>query len=154
MPRVDHSAPRPPRRRSPDPVRSGGLKITGAYGLLLEQERVYGGKPDPRWAYSEGCKRGDPYPASARGPALLLPQLESGDPVDVSWYRLSCLLRATGEIGEVLTPQRPAGRIERFFWDAWRDRSIGGLRVFADDTVVPFRRRAGLNAPYKPQHVV
>ncbi|CAM4228858.1 hypothetical protein MB901379_03582 [Mycobacterium basiliense] len=138
MPRIDRSAVRRERRRSsPVAKRSGGLKIVGAYALLLEQERVYGGEPDPRWAYSEAGKRGDPYPESARGPALLLPAMEAGEPVQVSDSRLSALLRRAGSLGQFLTPQRPDGRVEQLFWDVWRDRSIGGLLVYSDDMVVP-----------------
>lgn len=140
MPRVDLSAKRPPRRRPERADRSGGVKIPGVYGLLLEQERAYGGEPDPRWAYSEAGKRGDPYPESARGPALLLPAMEAGEPVQVSDNRLSRLLRRAGSLGQFLTPQRPDGRVERLFWDVWLDRSCVGLLVHTDDTVAPMTK--------------
>lgn len=140
MPRIDRSAVRRERRRSsPVAKRSGGVKIPGVYALLLDQERVYGGEPDPRWAYSEAGRRGDPYPANWRGSADLLPALEAGEPVQVSDSRLSGLLRRAGSLGQFLTPQRPDGRVERLFWDAWTDRSIGGLLVHADDIVMPMR---------------
>lgn len=143
MPRVDLSAKRPPRRRPERADRSDGVKIPGVYGLLLEQERVYGGEPDPRWRHCEAGKRGDPYPESVRGPALLLPAMEAGEPVQVSDSRLSRLLWSAGSLGQFLTPQRPDGRVERLFWDVWKDRSIGGLLVYSDDMVAPMRRVGG-----------
>jgi hypothetical protein len=138
VPRIDYSAERPARpKRSAD--RRGGLKIAGAYGLLLEQERMYGGEPDPRWAYTEACRRRDPYPESRRGPADLLPDLESGSPVQVDWGRLEDVLRAAGELtGLVVAANPPQQRVNRFFWDAWRNRS--SLLVYSDDVVVPVRR--------------
>lgn len=141
MPRIDYSAERPARpKRSAD--RRGGLKIAGAFGLLLEQERVYGGEPDPRWAYTEACRRGDLYPASRRGPADLLPDLESGSPVQVYWGRLENLLREAGELtGLVVSHSQPQQRVNEFFWDAWRNRS--SLLVYSDDVVVPVRRASG-----------
>ncbi|RFZ05430.1 hypothetical protein VIMS_04932 [Mycobacterium marinum] len=144
MPRIDHTARRARSRQQRKAAycanRRNGVKIPGAYSLLLEQERVYGKEPDPRWWYCEAGKRGDPYPESARGPALLLPAMEAGEPVKVCSRRLSRLLTRAGELGPYVMPQQPEGRVEWFFWKVWQDRSFGVLLVHADDTVVPMRR--------------
>ncbi|ORB84672.1 hypothetical protein B1987_13680 [Mycobacterium kansasii] len=60
--------------------------------------------------------------------------------MQVHWQRLERLLRKAGEIGQVVTPQQPEGRIERFVWEVWRDRAIVDLLVYSDDMVVPMRR--------------
>lgn len=131
MPRVDYSGKR--RQASSDSSdRVAGAEAAGVYALLLEQERVYGGEPDPRWARTEAARGGEPYPANWRGSALLLPDLESGAPVRVSWQRLSRLFAKTDTHHD--------SDLEEFLEIARRDRSIVGLRVHADDTVVPVRR--------------
>lgn len=139
MPRVDLSVDEPKRPRRARDQSGGGVEIPSVYGLLREQERVYGGEPDPRWRYWAAGKADEPYPAELRGPAHLLADLESGRPVQVSWQRLTGLLETAGEIGPIVVPQRPDGRIERFLWGVWRDRSIVGLFVDSDDVVVPLK---------------
>jgi hypothetical protein len=153
VPRIDFSVESRQRRSAPSSERRrGGVKICGVYALLREQERVYGGEPDPRWAYTEACERGDPYPANRPGSADLLPALESGAPVDVTARRVSALLAKAGELGLWLTAQRPAKAAERFFWTVWQDRSIVGLRVYSDDMVVPLRERNACDyAPTNPK---
>lgn len=141
MPRIDYRTERAQRQHTQKTTnRSGGQQISGVYALLLEQERTYGGEPDPRWAYTKSGQRGDPYPAHWRGKASLLADLEAGRPVQVDFNRLSRLLEKAGAIGQVVMPQQPERRVERFLWAVWRDRSVVGLLVDADDLVVLLHR--------------
>lgn len=144
MPRIDYSAERPPTPAKRSTDRRGGLKIPGAYGLLREQERVYGGKPNPRWAWTEACCRGDPYPTSWRGSAELLSDLDSGRPVQVDWRRLESLVRSAGQLGIVISSSPPEGRVERFFWNCWQGR-VAGVLVYSDDLVVPVKKEGAVN---------
>lgn len=112
------------RLRRSSGVGTQDIRIPGIYARLLEREREVVKTPDPRWARTEGGRRGELCAPDWLHKSPYLADLEADRPVELPVWRL----------GGRSEPDERLRRMRR------RDRSIVVWLVHPDDVVMPVRR--------------
>lgn len=119
-------------------LRGRSFKIPGLYQRLLEHEREVELTPDPRWRYSAAyaAEKGGECPPKFLRHSRCIRALEAGEPVQLPGWTRHAGHRFFPQLGAAIP-----GLNEKCTELRGQDRLIGGFLVYADDTLVPTRRR-------------